>query len=109
MRLARKTSPLAKGRPLRQIQTTSTTKIVAATQTAQYTSGGYPPADSPVTTSDVKLIHTVAFPSVPKEFPLPHRAPGSPGHSKAGFLTGKPITYYRPKGSAAITTLVAAG
>jgi deoxyhypusine synthase len=40
---------------------------------------------------------------------LPHRAPGSPGHSKAGFLTGKPITYYRPKGSAAITTLVADG
>src|SRR5258707_1039932 len=41
--------------------------------------------------------------------PLPYRAPGSPGHSKAGFLTGKPITYYRPKGSAAVTRLVDEG
>jgi deoxyhypusine synthase len=37
---------------------------------------------------------------------LPHRAPGSPGHSRAGFLTGKPITYYRPQGSPAITHLI---
>ncbi len=40
---------------------------------------------------------------------MPHRAPGSPGHSRAGFLTGKPITYYRPKGSAAVTRLVDEG
>jgi deoxyhypusine synthase len=40
---------------------------------------------------------------------LPYRAPGSPGHSKAGFLTGKPITYYRPKGSPAITHLIDEG
>ncbi len=40
---------------------------------------------------------------------MPYRAPGSPGHSKAGFLTGKPITYYRPKGSPAITHLINEG
>ena len=33
---------------------------------------------------------------------MPHRAPGSPGHSRKQFLSGKPIRYYRPKGSADI-------
>jgi deoxyhypusine synthase len=37
---------------------------------------------------------------------LPHRAPGSPGHSRQNFLTGKPIRYYRPQGSADIRRLI---
>jgi deoxyhypusine synthase len=37
---------------------------------------------------------------------VPHRAPGSPGKSRSSFLTGKPIRYYRPKGSAEIKGLV---
>jgi deoxyhypusine synthase len=39
---------------------------------------------------------------------LPHRAPGSPGHSQQ-FLTGKPIRYYRPHGSADIRHLIDKG
>src|SRR5215475_8647539 len=38
--------------------------------------------------------------------PLPHRAPGSPGHSRQNYLSGKPIRYYRPKGSAEVRHLV---
>jgi len=37
---------------------------------------------------------------------LPYRAPGSPGHSRAKSLSGKPITHYRPKGSPAVTRLI---
>ena len=37
---------------------------------------------------------------------MPHRAPGSPGHSRADHLSGRPITYYRPKGSSDITRLL---
>lgn len=40
---------------------------------------------------------------------MPHRAPGSPGVSRNTFLTGKPIRYYRPTGSAAVTRLVDEG
>jgi len=44
-----------------------------------------------------------------KENPLPYRAPGSPGHSRQQFLSGKPIRYYRPKGSADIRHLIDEG
>jgi deoxyhypusine synthase len=40
---------------------------------------------------------------------LPHRAPGSPGHSRQQFLSGKPIRYYRPKGSPDIRHLIDEG
>jgi len=40
---------------------------------------------------------------------LPHRSPGSPGHSRQQFLSGKPIRYYRPTGSAAVRTLIDEG
>ena len=40
---------------------------------------------------------------------MPHRAPGSPGHSRQHFLSGKPIRYYRPRGSAEIRHLVDEG
>jgi deoxyhypusine synthase len=40
---------------------------------------------------------------------VPYRAPGSPGHSRQSFLSGKPIRYYRPKGSADITHLIDEG
>ena len=41
---------------------------------------------------------------------MPHRAPGSPGHSRQQqFLSGKPIRYYRPKGSPDIRQLVDEG
>ena len=37
---------------------------------------------------------------------MPHRAPGSPGHSRTDHLSGRPITYYRPKGSPDIHRLL---
>jgi len=40
---------------------------------------------------------------------LPHRAPGSSGKSRQDFLSGKPIRYYRPKGSPAIRDLIVEG
>jgi deoxyhypusine synthase len=40
---------------------------------------------------------------------LPYRAPGSPGHSQKQFLSGKPIRYYRPKGSPDIRHLIDEG
>ena len=40
---------------------------------------------------------------------MPHRAPGSPGRSRDEFLSGKPIHYYRPKGSADIRHLIDEG
>jgi deoxyhypusine synthase len=40
---------------------------------------------------------------------LPHRAPGSPGKTRQPFLTGKPIRYYRPKGSQEIRHLIDEG
>ena len=40
---------------------------------------------------------------------MPHRAPGSPGHSRSEFLSGKPIRYYRPKGSPEIRHLIDEG
>ena len=39
---------------------------------------------------------------------MPHRAPGSPGHSK-DYLTGKAIRYYRPRGSADVRQLIDGG
>jgi deoxyhypusine synthase len=40
---------------------------------------------------------------------MPYRAPGSPQKNRRGFLSGKPIRYYRPKGAAAIRTLIDEG
>jgi deoxyhypusine synthase len=40
---------------------------------------------------------------------MPHRAPGAPRKSRTTFLGGKPIRYYRPKGSAAVRTLIDEG
>jgi deoxyhypusine synthase len=40
---------------------------------------------------------------------LPHRAPGSPRKSRQAFLSGKPIRYYRPKGSPEVKRLVDEG
>jgi deoxyhypusine synthase len=40
---------------------------------------------------------------------LPYRAPGSQGHSQKQFLSGKPIRYYRPTGSADIRRLIDEG
>ncbi|PWT80740.1 MAG: deoxyhypusine synthase [Blastocatellia bacterium] len=58
---------------------------------------------------DVKLFLPFR-PTRPKarSSPLPHRAPGSSGHSRQ-FLTGKPIRYYRPRGSADIRHLIDEG
>src|SRR5829696_8929501 len=39
---------------------------------------------------------------------MPYRSPGGPKGAKS-FLTGKPIRYYRPKGSAAVRTLIDEG
>src|SRR6186713_216362 len=40
---------------------------------------------------------------------MPHRAPGAPDQPRSGHLTGKPIRYYRPKGSADIKHLIDEG
>jgi deoxyhypusine synthase len=40
---------------------------------------------------------------------MPHRAPGSPGSSKKQYLSGKPIRYYRPRGSADVRNLIEEG
>jgi deoxyhypusine synthase len=40
---------------------------------------------------------------------LPHRAPGAPGNTRQKYLSGKPIRYYRPKGSADIRRLIDEG
>ena len=40
---------------------------------------------------------------------LPHRAPGSPENTRQRFLSGKPIRYYRPRGSQEIRHLVDEG
>ena len=40
---------------------------------------------------------------------MPHRAPGSPGKSRPSVLSGKPIQYYRPKGSQEIRHLIDEG
>jgi deoxyhypusine synthase len=40
---------------------------------------------------------------------VPHRAPGSPGHSAPNYLTGKAIKYYRPRGSADVRQLIDGG
>lgn len=40
---------------------------------------------------------------------MPHRAPGTPGHAPRNYLSGKPIGYYRPRGSAAIRHLIDEG
>jgi deoxyhypusine synthase len=37
---------------------------------------------------------------------LPYRVPGTPGHSRKQFLSGKPIKYYRPTGSPDIRHLI---
>jgi deoxyhypusine synthase len=40
---------------------------------------------------------------------VPHRAPGAPGHSASHYLSGKPIKYYRPTGSAEVRQLIDGG
>jgi len=40
---------------------------------------------------------------------VPHRAPGAPGSPRQNFLSGKPIRYYRPRGSADVRHLIEEG
>ena len=40
---------------------------------------------------------------------MPHRAPGAPGHQPGPYLSGRPITYYRPRGSAEVRHLIDGG
>ncbi len=40
---------------------------------------------------------------------MPHRGPGHPGQSQTEYLSGKPITYYRPRGSAEVRQLIDGG
>src|SRR5207342_2190196 len=37
---------------------------------------------------------------------MPHRAPGAPGKTRQQYLSGRPIRYYRPRGSADIRQLI---
>src|SRR6516225_3262941 len=94
-RLARKTSPAMNGRPL-----CHTPQPARSATAAPKTSTNHSQSYSPVTNADVKLFRPV------KETTLPYRAPGSPGHSRQDFLSGKPIRYYRPTGSQEIRHLI---
>ncbi len=40
---------------------------------------------------------------------MPHRAPGSPGHGPQQYLSGRPVQYYRPRGSQEVKQLVDGG
>jgi len=40
---------------------------------------------------------------------VPHRAPGAPQKSRADYLSGRPIRYYRPRGSADVRQLIEDG
>jgi deoxyhypusine synthase len=40
---------------------------------------------------------------------VPHRAPGAPGQSAGDYLKGRPIRYYRPRGSAEVRELIEQG
>src|SRR5262245_64368418 len=40
---------------------------------------------------------------------MPHRAPGAPDKSSHNYLAGRPIRYYRPRGSADIKHLIDEG
>jgi deoxyhypusine synthase len=40
---------------------------------------------------------------------VPHRAPGSPHRSAGSYLSGAPIRYYRPRGSADVRALIEGG
>jgi deoxyhypusine synthase len=40
---------------------------------------------------------------------MPHRAPGALGKAEAGYLSGKPIRYYRPQGSQDVRRLIDEG
>ncbi|MGH9329852.1 MAG: deoxyhypusine synthase family protein, partial [Vicinamibacterales bacterium] len=40
---------------------------------------------------------------------MPHRAPGAPGHTAGDYLKGRPIRYYRPRGSAEVRDLIEHG
>ncbi|MBI4265083.1 MAG: deoxyhypusine synthase [Acidobacteria bacterium] len=40
---------------------------------------------------------------------MPHRSPGAPRMGRDGYLSGKPIRYYRPRGSAEIRHLIDEG
>src|SRR5438093_5653154 len=97
IRLARKTSPSAKGRFLRQITNTRPIATRAAAPSVHTSQSG-------IRDLDVKLFHTPQ-----RSLLLPHRAPGSPAHSREQFLSGQPIRYYRPTGSADLRRLIDEG
>ena len=40
---------------------------------------------------------------------MPYRAPGAPGHSRPDFLSGKPVRFYRPRGSSEVRHLIDEG
>ncbi len=40
---------------------------------------------------------------------MPHRAPGAPGRTAGDYLKGRPIRYYRPRGSAEVRDLIEHG
>jgi deoxyhypusine synthase len=40
---------------------------------------------------------------------VPHRSPGAPSKERTSYLSGKPIRYYRPRGSADIKRLIEEG
>src|SRR5262249_61627611 len=72
--------------------------------TSSHSAAVVPPSATKSTIRDVKLFFHRS-----RSRPLPHRDPGTPGKSRQSFLTGKPIRYYRPKGSQEIRHLIDEG
>src|SRR3954467_4881088 len=102
-RLARNTSPDANGRPLRHTQ--NAIRMTPATSAPRtHSTVSFCATVNRSTIRDVKL-----FLSSARSRALPHRAPGTPGKSRQPILTGKPIRYYRPKGSQEIRHLIDEG
>src|SRR3954469_2441593 len=102
-RLARNTSPDANGRPLRHTQ--NAIRMTPATSAPRtHSTVSFCATVNRSTIRDVKL-----FLSSARSRALPHRAPGTPGKSRQQFLSGKPIRYYRPKGSLEIRHLIDEG
>src|SRR5436190_20539657 len=101
MRLARNTSPGANACPFRQTHSARSRSTVNAVPAIHQTI-----SDSPLTSVDVKLfslwLATREAHNTLRSRLLPYRSPGSPGKTRQQFLSGKPIRYYRPKGSAEV-------
>jgi deoxyhypusine synthase len=59
--------------------------------------------------ADWRRLDSVPAAAVVLSYAMPHRAPGSDATPAPGYLTGKPIRYYRPHGSQEVRRLIDEG